>query len=73
MEKVKGLCLLISEDKKLPCGGHPCVACHRIYYCGGEKHVCTPRPERTETGIERRQTFFERLAVGAAMLDWDNK
>jgi len=54
-----------------PCGGHSCIACGRVFYCG-EKHTCTPRPERTATGIERRQTFAERLSSGAKMLDWDN-
>jgi hypothetical protein len=54
-----------------PCGGHSCIACGRVFYCG-EKHTCTPRPERTAAGIERRQTFAERLSSGAKMLDWDN-
>ncbi len=72
---MKDLCIrrYNDNDKKLPCTGHVCFACNRSYYCGGEKHHCTPRPERTETGIERRQTFVERLAIGAAMLYRDNK
>jgi hypothetical protein len=55
-----------------PCHGHLCCACGRSFYCG-EKHTCTSRPERTQTGIERRQTFAERLSVGAKMMDWNNK
>ena len=64
------MCIRAYKENE-PCGGHSCIACGRVFYCG-EKHTCTPRPERTATGIERRQTFAERLSSGAKMLNWDN-
>ena len=63
-------CIRHYKDNE-PCGGHSCCACNRIFFCG-TKHVCTPRPERTETGIVRRQTFAERLSDGMKMLSRDN-
>lgn len=64
------ICIRSYKDDE-QCGGHRCIACNRVFYCG-EKHVCTPRPERTATGIERRQTFAERLSVGIKMLAEDD-
>lgn len=53
-----------------PCGGHHCYGCGRSFYCG-ERHVCSPRPQRAEIGVERKQTLAERLSVGMRMLGRD--
>jgi len=67
---MKATCIRDGNEGK-PCRGHNCRACDRVFYCYGEKHVCSPRPERVETGIERRQTFVERLSNGMKMLAWE--
>lgn len=54
-------------EPPVPCGGHYCYGCGRTFYCG-ERHVCSSRPQRCETGIERTPTTFERLAAGMKML-----
>jgi hypothetical protein len=56
------------EDE--PCRGHECCSCGGTFRCG-DRHECPPRPERTKTGIERRQTFAERLSDGMKMLDFN--
>jgi hypothetical protein len=70
MSKPERVCIRsYKEDER--CTGHSCCACGRVFYCG-DRHECTPRPERTETGIERQQTFAERLASGFEMLGRDD-
>ena len=68
----RGVKCIRAYEENEPCGGHCCVACSRWFFCG-EKHACPARPQRTETGIERRQTFAERLSSGSKMLDRDSK
>lgn len=62
----------IRNNSAEPCRGHNCVACGKTFYCGNPYHNCTPRPQRVETGIVRRQSLAERLADGWKMLDDDH-
>lgn len=54
-----------------PCKGHNCVACGKAFRCGEPHRNCTPRPQRVETGVARRQSLAERMADGWKMLDDD--
>lgn len=56
--------------KSVECKGHECVACSRAFFCG-ENHSCTPRPERTETGVIRTPSVGERLSQGFEMIEDD--
>ena len=67
---VNPICIRSHKDNE-QCGGRACCSCGRVFCCG-EKHVCAPKPERIAMGVERRQTFAERLSAGMKMLAEDD-
>lgn len=64
-------CIRLFGNDESPCHGHSCAACDKTFYCGEPPHRCTPRPERSEAGVVRRQSLVERLADGWKMIDDD--